>query len=278
MCVVHVCVVHVCMCVLCMCACVCCACVHVCIACVCCSITCSAEEGGAGKAKQHHHKGKRPPRKSRVGSGGESSGETTDDGEMESREVDYISDDSTESEREEKEDERQMADAQQRGKSAESDRSDGGEEEEEEEEEEAELTEAGREINALIKKQQSVDAPSSDEGEGVGGSVDQNPVPPVPQGTKRPLEDSGEGKDPSQPLPKRVHVEDNPGVITDKEVLHYLARKPITTKDLVRKFQRRKTAMDKKQVVASLGSILPRLNVEKKEIKDKIYLSLRPST
>ena len=263
---------RVCVCVR-VCACVCCA-------CVCCSITDSAEEGEAGKAKQRHHKGKRPPRKSRVGSGGESSGETTDDGEMESREVDYISDDSTESEREEKEDERQMADAQQRGKSAESDRSDG--EEEEEEEEEAELTEAGREINALIKKQQSVDAPSSDEGEGegegVGDSVDQNPVPPVPQGTKRPLEDSGEGKDPSQPLAKRVHVEDNPGVITDKEVLHYLARKPITTKDLVRKFQRRKTAMDKKQVVASLGSILPRLNVEKKEIKDKIYLSLRPST
>ena len=192
--------------------------------------------------------------------------------------MDYISDDSTESEREEKEDERQMADAQQRGKTAESDRSD-GEEEEEEEEEEAELTEAGKEINALIKKQQSVDAPSSDEGEGEeeGDAMDQGTVPPTSQGTKRPLEEGAVGQDPSQPQPKRVHVEDNPGMITDKEVLHYLARKPITTKDLVRKFQRRKTDMDKKQVVALLGNILPRLNVEKKKIKDKIYLSLRPT-
>ena len=184
--------------------------------------------------------------------------------------MDYISEDSSDSEREEKEEERQMADAQQQGKAAESDRSDG-------EEEEADLTEAGKEINALIKKQQSVDAPSSDEAEGEGDLANQHPVPPPSQGSKRPL-DSAESQDTAQPLPKRLHVEDNPGVITDQEVLHYLTRKPITTKDLVRKFQRRKTAMSKKQVVASLGSILPRLSVEKKEIKDKVYLSLRPST
>ena len=249
------------------CACVCVrTCVHACVL-----HHISAEEGGTSKTKQHRQKGKKP-RKSQVGSSGASSDETTDDGEMESREVDYISEDSSDSEHEEKEEEQQMADAQQQGKAAESDKSEG--------EEEADLTEAGREINALIKKQQSVDTPSSEgEGEGQGemDSANQHPAPPVSQGSKRPL-DGAESQDPTQPLPKRQHVEDNPGVITDQEVLHYLTRKPITTKDLVRKFQRRKTAMDKKQVVAALGSILPRLNVEKKEIKGKIYLSLRPSS
>ena len=108
--------------------------------------------------------------------------------------------------------------------------------------------------------------------------MDQGSTPQSAQGTKRPLEGSDDvAQAPGQPLSKRVHVEENLSVITDQEVLHYLARKPITTKDLVRKFQRRKTSMDKRQVVESLGKILPRLNVEKKEIKDKIYLSLKPS-
>ena len=56
----------------------------------------------------------------------------------------------------------------------------------------------------------------------------------------------------------------------------YLMRRPITAKDLVRKFIAKKADMDKNQIVNVLHKIIEGLeNVERQAVKDKMYLSLK---
>ena len=61
--------------------------------------------------------------------------------------------------------------------------------------------------------------------------------------------------------------------INDEAVCRYLMRKPMTTKELLIKF--RNTGLNKDQLVTSLAQILKRLNPERKQIKDKLYLSIK---
>ncbi len=79
-----------------------------------------------------------------------------------------------------------------------------------------------------------------------------------------------------QPPPKKPKKEFSLSTITDEEVKHYLSRRPITSKDLVRKFTSKKSDMDKKKIVDQLHQIIQNLkNVEKQTIKGKLYLSLK---
>lgn len=65
--------------------------------------------------------------------------------------------------------------------------------------------------------------------------------------------------------------------ITKDEVHKYLSRKPITSKQLVKKFVKLKPAMDKQKIVAILGKILQTMpNIEKRDLEGKLHLSLRP--
>ena len=53
-------------------------------------------------------------------------------------------------------------------------------------------------------------------------------------------------------------------------------RRPITAKDLVKKFTSKKTDMERNQIVKVLHKIIEGLeNVEKQAVKDKMYLSLK---
>ena len=82
---------------------------------------------------------------------------------------------------------------------------------------------------------------------------------------------------PSQPPSKKQKREYSPSTITEEEVKHYLSRRPITSKDLVRKFTSKKTEMEKTKIVSVLLQIIQNLkNVEKQTIKGKMYLSLKP--
>lgn len=57
-------------------------------------------------------------------------------------------------------------------------------------------------------------------------------------------------------------------------------RRPIASKDLVRKFINKKTEMDRNRIVDVLHKIIEGLkNVEKQTVKGKLYLSLKnPAT
>ena len=77
------------------------------------------------------------------------------------------------------------------------------------------------------------------------------------------------------PPPKRQKVEST-STITEDEVRRYLSRRPITSKDLVKKFLGKKSEMEKKRVVSVLGEIIQRMkDVERQKIKGKLYLSLK---
>ncbi|XP_032297693.1 general transcription factor IIF subunit 1 [Coturnix japonica] len=74
------------------------------------------------------------------------------------------------------------------------------------------------------------------------------------------------------PLPPVVRREVQ---LTEDAVRRYLARKPMTTKDLLKKFPARRTALSSEQTVNALAQILKRLNPERKVIGDKMHFFLK---
>lgn len=196
-----------------------------------------------------------------------SDGDTTDEGEMESCEVDYISD-SSESDSSNQDMDKMMEDARQKTKD------DSEEEESDSTQDERELTEEGKELNALIKKQNLVP--------GSGDELDDDPDTmahdefigtTTSTSTKRALEKDSVLQ--VEPESKRFHTDSNPSTIDKEEVIYYLKRKPIFTKDLVRKFCKKKPGMNKSQVLKALEKIISSLSVEKTKREGKVYLSLR---
>ncbi|XP_035699482.1 general transcription factor IIF subunit 1-like isoform X4 [Branchiostoma floridae] len=99
------------------------------------------------------------------------------------------------------------------------------------------------------------------------------------KGTKR----AGEG---DSPLPKKArHSRSHDGSgsgtptselgLTEESVRRYLMRKPMTAKDLLKKFPTGKTGLNRDQTVAKVTEILKKLNPEKKTINGKIHLWLK---
>lgn len=63
-------------------------------------------------------------------------------------------------------------------------------------------------------------------------------------------------------------------LLTEDAVRRYLIRKPMTTKDLLKKFQTKRTGLSSEQTVNVLAQILKRLNPERKNINDKMHFYL----
>uniref|UniRef100_A0A2K5LH24 Transcription initiation factor IIF subunit alpha n=1 Tax=Cercocebus atys TaxID=9531 RepID=A0A2K5LH24_CERAT len=63
--------------------------------------------------------------------------------------------------------------------------------------------------------------------------------------------------------------------VTEDAVRRYLTGTPMTTKDLLKKFQTKKTGLISEQTVNVLAQILRRLNPERKMISDKMPFSLK---
>lgn len=63
--------------------------------------------------------------------------------------------------------------------------------------------------------------------------------------------------------------------LTEEAVRRYLTRKPMTTKDLLKKFQTKRTGLSSDATVNVLAQILKRLNPERKVIGDKMHFSLK---
>uniref|UniRef100_A0A3B5QQS5 Transcription initiation factor IIF subunit alpha n=1 Tax=Xiphophorus maculatus TaxID=8083 RepID=A0A3B5QQS5_XIPMA len=62
--------------------------------------------------------------------------------------------------------------------------------------------------------------------------------------------------------------------LTEEAVRRYLIRKPMTTKDLLKKFQTKRTGLSSEQTVNVLAQILKRLNPERKMVNDKMHFYL----
>ncbi|XP_038554383.1 general transcription factor IIF subunit 1 isoform X1 [Micropterus salmoides] len=86
---------------------------------------------------------------------------------------------------------------------------------------------------------------------------------PVPSGKTTPQPPSGK----STPSSSDVQL-------TEEAVRRYLIRKPMTTKDLLKKFQTKRTGLSSEQTVNVLAQILKRLNPERKNVNDKMHFYL----
>ncbi|XP_064217761.1 general transcription factor IIF subunit 1-like [Aotus nancymaae] len=83
------------------------------------------------------------------------------------------------------------------------------------------------------------------------------------------------GKSTPQPPPGKSTPSSGDVQVTEDAVRRYLTRKPMTTKDLLKKFQTKKTWLSSDQTVNVLAQILKRLNPERKMINDKMHFSLK---
>ncbi|KAG7243660.1 hypothetical protein INR49_011217 [Caranx melampygus] len=73
----------------------------------------------------------------------------------------------------------------------------------------------------------------------------------------------------STPQPPSESLPPAPGAVR-----RYLIRKPMTTKDLLKKFQTKRTGLSSEQTVNVLAQILKRLNPERKNVNDKMHFYL----
>lgn len=83
------------------------------------------------------------------------------------------------------------------------------------------------------------------------------------------------GKSTPQPQSGKSTPSSGDVQVTEDAVRRYLTRKPMTTKDLLKKFQTKKTGLSSEQTVNVLAQILKRLNPERKMIGDKMHFSLK---
>lgn len=65
--------------------------------------------------------------------------------------------------------------------------------------------------------------------------------------------------------------------ITEEMVRKYLSHKPMTTKDLLKKFRPKKTGLTRDQTVQQIATILKRIEPETNTVKGQMYLSLKQS-
>ena len=98
---------------------------------------------------------------------------------------------------------------------------------------------------------------------------------PQKRSMKQQEEGTGGSNSSGAPPAKKAKMESS-GVITEDEVRRYLSRKPITSKELVKKFTSKKANIDKSHVPAILSKIIKKMtNVEEQRIGGKLYLSLK---
>uniref|UniRef100_A0A8C7KV68 Transcription initiation factor IIF subunit alpha n=1 Tax=Oncorhynchus kisutch TaxID=8019 RepID=A0A8C7KV68_ONCKI len=259
----------------------------------------SDSSGGEGeerrdkpKKKEGDVKGKGKKKKKKRGSDSEAN-EDSDDGDFEGLEVDYMSDESrtltlftgideaSESE-EESEEEKQNEEE--------------GKEEEEEEEgkktpvqtkkkrdssgesdtsEDSDID--GEAASALFMKKRT--PPKRGGGRGSGGSSRTGSRPGTPSidsaSTSNTLRAAASKLEQGTKTHACTHTHIHSDVqLTEEAVRRYLIRKPMTTKDLLKKFQTKRTGLSSEQTVNVLAQILKRLNPERKNVNDKMHFYL----
>ncbi|CAH2272884.1 general transcription factor IIF subunit 1 [Pelobates cultripes] len=109
--------------------------------------------------------------------------------------------------------------------------------------------------------------------QGKRGAVSHSPaakrlkMDPGPQNTS--------GKSTPQPQSGKSTPSSGDIQLTEEAVRRYLTRKPMTTKDLLKKFQTKKTGLSSEQTVNVLAQILKRLNPDRKIVHEKMHFYLK---
>uniref|UniRef100_UPI00398EB253 general transcription factor IIF subunit 1 isoform X1 n=2 Tax=Pristiophorus japonicus TaxID=55135 RepID=UPI00398EB253 len=111
-----------------------------------------------------------------------------------------------------------------------------------------------------------------EQGKRQGGAADT----PVAKRLKMDAEaQSASGKSTPQPQSGKSTPSSGDIQLTEDAVRRYLTRKPMTTKDLLKKFQTKKTGLSSEQTVNVLAQILKKLNPERKNINEKMHFFLK---
>jgi transcription initiation factor TFIIF subunit alpha len=108
--------------------------------------------------------------------------------------------------------------------------------------------------------------------------VQDKPKQSKPNKAKKRSNDTDVSSHPSAPPAKKEHS-DSPKTkpvegVTEADVRRYLRHKPMTTKELLKKFKR-KTNMDGHDLVVQLGNVLKKVNPQQEKVKGKVLLSLK---
>ncbi|XP_029364775.1 general transcription factor IIF subunit 1 [Echeneis naucrates] len=117
--------------------------------------------------------------------------------------------------------------------------------------------------NKLEQGKRQTQGPSTDSPAAKRLKMEPSSQSPVPSGKSTPQPPSGK----STPSSSDVQL-------TEEAVRRYLIRKPMTTKDLLKKFQTKRTGLSSEQTVNVLAQILKRLNPERKNVNDKMHFYL----
>ncbi|EFB15352.1 hypothetical protein PANDA_017642, partial [Ailuropoda melanoleuca] len=249
----------------------------------------SGEEGGrAPKAKKKAPPAKGGKKKKKKKGSDDEAFEDSDDGDFEGQEVDYMSDGSSSSQ-DELEGKPKVTQQEEgpKGVDEQSESSEESEEEKppEEDKEEEEEKKAPTPQEKKRRKDSSDESDSSEESDidsEASSALFMDPSAPVrevdPQQRVSGRGQQGQGRGVGRPpadarAPRPLRLSDVQ--VTEDAVRRYLTRKPMTTKDLLKKFQTKKTGLSSEQTVNVLAQILKRLNPERKMIGDKMHFSLK---
>uniref|UniRef100_A0A3P8SF85 Transcription initiation factor IIF subunit alpha n=1 Tax=Amphiprion percula TaxID=161767 RepID=A0A3P8SF85_AMPPE len=118
-------------------------------------------------------------------------------------------------------------------------------------------------LRAAASKLEQTQGPGTDSPAAKRLKMEPSSQSPVPSGKSTPQPPSGK----STPSSSDVQL-------TEEAVRRYLIRKPMTTKDLLKKFQTKRTGLSSEQTVNVLAQILKRLNPERKNVNDKMHFYL----
>jgi len=100
---------------------------------------------------------------------------------------------------------------------------------------------------------------------------------PQDKGVKRKLEQQHQQQPiPAAPVAKKPKTSEEEGV-SEESIRRYLMRKPITTKELIKKFKSKTRNISSHDLVHQIGTLLKKINPEKVNIKGELYLSLKPN-
>lgn len=266
-----------------------------------------AEEKEDNKKKKKNAEKDKLKRKMRKSNIKQEALEDSDDGDEEGREMDYISD-SSDSDQEVKLEKEEKGvdqeDALKRLLDSDAEVEESSEEEKDkEQEEESEKNEEDdtspqKKKKKKIKRSRKEDDSSADSDSADSGSFDRTELPSaksasnssgkeevvqpsnterIVQEMKRKAEDGGIGA-----TSKRIKMDSSASAqlssdtgITEEAVRRYLARKPMTTTELLQKFKSKKVGLSSDQLVPVIAQILKRINPTKQKFKGKMYLSIK---
>lgn len=201
--------------------------------------------------------------------------EDSDDGEDEGREVDYMSDESSEEEdiEADKHDIKGVDQDEGLAKMLDSDESeeeDANKKEDDPEDEQGEKkgkkdeTDAASRGNSPPKEQTSEKSQKAEKRKAI---VDRLLDPNAENAPKRGRFEAGS----SGTQPATSSIEAN----FEEDVRRYLARKPMTTTEILRKMTQKKTGLPKEELMPLLVNVLKRINPHKQKVKGTMYLSLK---